>query len=84
MLNFTSRLALLCLLGTPFLAFAAQAQDKPEPAASQADLTLPMPPPLPLAPEALRGDSTTKLQGLSATPKPNPRDSGSHQAGSWA
>jgi len=69
-LNFTSRLALLCLLGTPFLAFAAQAQDKPEPAASQADLTLPMPPPLPLAPEALRGDSTTKLRGY--RPRLNP------------
>lgn len=70
MLNFTSRLALLCLLGTPFLAFAVQAQDKPEPAASQADLTLPMPPPLPLAPEALRGDSTTKLRGY--RPRLNP------------
>jgi len=69
-LNFTSRLALLCLLGTPFLAFAVQAQDKPEPAASQADLTLPMPPPLPLAPEALRGDSTTKLRGY--RPRLNP------------
>ena len=63
MLNFTSRLALLCLLGAPLLSFAAKAQEKPDPAASQADLTLPMPPPLPLAPEALRGDSTTKLRG---------------------
>lgn len=70
MLNFTSRLALLCLLGAPFLAFAAQAQDKPAPAASQADLTLPMSPPLPLAPEALRGDSTTKLRGY--RPRLNP------------
>ena len=70
MLKFTSRLALLCLLGTPFLAFAAQAQDKPAPAASQADLTLPMSPPLPLAPEALRGDSTTKLRGY--RPRLNP------------
>ena len=70
MLNFTSRLALLCLLGTPFLAFAAQAQDKPAPAASQADLTLPMSSPLPLAPEALRGDSTTKLRGY--RPRLNP------------
>jgi OMF family outer membrane factor len=69
-LNFTSRLALLCLLGAPFLAFAAQAQDKPAPAASQADLTLPMSPPLPLAPEALRGDSTTKLRGY--RPRLNP------------
>ncbi len=68
--NFTSRLALLCLLGTPLLSFAAQAQDKPAPAASQADLTLPMPPSLPLAPEALRGDSTTKLRGY--RPRLNP------------
>ena len=70
MLNFTSRLALLCLLGIPFLAFAAQAQDKPAPAASQADLTLPMSSPLPLAPEALRRDSTTKLRGY--RPRLNP------------
>ena len=70
MLNFTSRLALLCLLGAPFLAFAAQAQDKQAPAASQADLTLPMSPRLPLAPEALRGDSTTKLRGY--RPRLNP------------
>ena len=70
MLNFTSRLALLCLLGTPFLAFAAQAQDTLAPAASQADLTLPMSPPLPLAPEALRRDSTTKLRGY--RPRLNP------------
>ena len=70
MLNFTSRLALLCLLGTPLLSFAAQAQEKPATAASQADLTLPMPPPLPLAPEALRGDSTTKLRGY--RPRLNP------------
>ena len=70
MLNFTSRLALLCLLGTPLLSFAAQAQEKAAPAASQADLTLPMPPPLPLAPEALRGDSTTKLRGY--RPRLNP------------
>jgi len=69
-LNFTSRLALLCLLGTPLLSFAAQAQEKPATAASQADLTLPMPPPLPLAPEALRGDSTTKLRGY--RPRLNP------------
>ena len=51
MLDFTSRLALLCLLGTPLLSLAAQAQEKPAPVASQADLTLP----LPLAPEVLRG-----------------------------
>lgn len=70
MLNFTSRLALLCLLGAPLLSFAAKAQEKPDPAASQADLTLPMPPPLPLAPEALRGDSTTKLRGY--RPRLNP------------
>lgn len=70
MLNFTSRLALLCLLGTPLLSFAVQAQEKPAPAASQADLSLPMPPPLPLAPEALRGDSTTKLRGY--RPRLNP------------
>ena len=70
MLNFTSRLALLCLLGTPLLSFAAQAQEKAAPAASQADLSLPMPPPLPLAPEALRGDSTTKLRGY--RPRLNP------------
>jgi outer membrane factor, OMF family len=69
-LNFTSRLALLCLLGTPLLSFAAQAQQKPAPAASPADLSLPMPPPLPLAPEALRGDSTTKLRGY--RPRLNP------------
>jgi outer membrane factor, OMF family len=69
-LNFTSRLALLCLLGAPLLSFAAKAQEKPDPAASQADLTLPMPPPLPLAPEALRGDSTTKLRGY--RPRLNP------------
>jgi outer membrane factor, OMF family len=50
-LDFTSRLALLCLLGTPLLSLAAQAQEKPAPVASQADLTLP----LPLAPEVLRG-----------------------------
>ena len=55
MLNFTSRLVMLCMMGTPLLSLAAQAQEKPDPAASQADLTLPMPPPLPLAPEALRG-----------------------------
>ncbi|MCP9823578.1 TolC family protein [Cyanobium sp. L1E-Cus] len=61
---------MLCLLGTPLLSFAAQAQDKPAPAASQADLTLPMSPPLPLAPEALRGDSTTKLRGY--RPRLNP------------
>jgi outer membrane factor, OMF family len=54
-LNFTSRLVMLCMMGTPLLSLAAQAQEKPDPAASQADLTLPMPPPLPLAPEALRG-----------------------------
>ena len=70
MLNFTSRLALLCLLGTPLLSLAAQAQEKPEPVAPQADLTLPLPPPLPLAPEALRGDSTTKLRGY--RPRLNP------------
>ena len=51
MLNFTSRLALLCLLGSPLLSLAAQAQEKPAPVASQVDLTLP----LPLAPEAMRG-----------------------------
>ena len=51
MLDFTSRLALLCLLGTPLLSLVAQAQEKPAPVASQADLTLP----LPLAPEVLRG-----------------------------
>ena len=70
MLNFTSRLALLCLLGAPLLSFAAKAQEKPDPAASQADLTLPMSSPLPLAPEALRRDSTTKLRGY--RPRLNP------------
>ena len=57
MVNLTSRIALLCLLGSPLLFSAVQAQEKPAPAASQTDLTLPMPKPLPLAPEALRGDS---------------------------
>jgi len=52
------------------LSFAAQAQEKAVPAASKADLSLPMPPPLPLAPEALRGDSTTKLRGY--RPRLNP------------
>ena len=66
MLNLTSRLALLCLLGFPLLSLAAQAQEKPAPAASQVDLTMP----LPLAPEALRGDSTTKLRGY--RPRLNP------------
>jgi outer membrane factor, OMF family len=65
-LNLTSRLALLCLLGFPLLSLAAQAQEKPAPAASQVDLTMP----LPLAPEALRGDSTTKLRGY--RPRLNP------------
>ena len=51
MLNFTSSLALLCLLGSPLLSLAAQAQEKPAPAASQVDFTLQ----LPLAPEAMRG-----------------------------
>jgi len=69
-LNLTSRIALLCLLGSPLLFSAVQAQEKPAPAASQTDLTLPMPKPLPLAPEALRGDSTTKLRGY--RPRLNP------------
>ena len=51
MLDFTSRLALLCLLGTPLLSLAAQAQVKLAPAASQPRLTVPSP----LAPEVLRG-----------------------------
>ncbi len=70
MVNPTSRVALLCLLGSPLLFSAVQAQEKPAPAASQADLTLPMPPPLPLAPEALLGDSITKLRGY--RPRLNP------------
>ena len=57
MSTFNSRLALLGLLAAPMLSIAAQAQETSAPAASQAEAALP------LAPEALRGDSTTKLRG---------------------
>ena len=61
---FNSRLALLALLAAPLLSFAVQAQETSAPAASQAEAGLP------LAPETLRGDSTTKLRGY--RPRLNP------------
>lgn len=61
---FSSRLALLGLLAAPLLAFAAQAQETAASATPRAGIGLP------LAPEALRGDSTTKLRGY--RPRLNP------------
>ena len=61
---FSLRLALLGLLAAPMLSFAAQAQETAAPAAAQSEAGLP------LAPEALRGDSTTKLRGY--RPRVNP------------
>lgn len=75
------RIALLGLLGAPIVALSADAQEAQEtppapatspaqPVAYQADAGLQMPPPLPLAPEAVRGDGSSKVRGY--RPRVNP------------
>ena len=55
MLGWSSRLALVCLLGSPLLGSSAQAQEKQAPEPSKADLTVPASPQLQLAPGSPRG-----------------------------
>ena len=63
-----SRFVLLGLLGAPIVVLAAEAQEPAAPATPQAEAGLPMP--LPLAPETVRGDSSTKVRGY--RPRVNP------------
>ena len=63
-----SRFVLLGLLGAPTVVLAAEAQEPAAPATPQAEAGLPMP--LPLAPETVRGDSSTKVRGY--RPRVNP------------